>query len=118
MVMRARGSQMGRRWLAGIVLLTGSLTGCGSEFLVFDSSGSPLLISRRGFTSDDCTAQVKQDAARMGVTLKYIHIRGSLAGRSLLWPLEPGYTCEAAIGPEQNPSGSYPMPSRLPLRRS
>jgi len=54
----------------------------------------------------------------MGVTLRYIHIRGSMVGRSLLWPFEPGYACEAAIGPEQNPSGSYPMTARLPLHGS
>ncbi len=54
----------------------------------------------------------------MGVTLRYIHIRGSMVGRSLLWPLEPGYACEAAIGPVQGPSGSYPMDSRLPSRGS
>ena len=54
----------------------------------------------------------------MGVTLRYIHIRGSMVGRSLLWPFEPGYACEAAIGPEQNPSGSYPMAALLPLRGS
>lgn len=108
-----------RRWLAGIILLLlCSTAGCGSEFFVFDSAGSPLLLSRRGFTSDACVEQVKQDAVRMGVTLRYIHIRGSMAGRSLLWPLEPGYACEAAVGPEQNPSGSYPIAARLPLHGS
>lgn len=117
-MIRARNSHTRLRWFAGIALLLSSTAGCAGEFFVLDSSGSPLLISRRGFTSDGCTEQVKQDAARMGVTLRYIHIRGSLVGRSLLWPLEPGYACEAAIGPEHNPSGSYPMATRLPLRGS
>lgn len=118
--MRAISSRTKHRWLAGFasLLLLCTTAGCGSEFFVFDSSGSPLLISRRGYTSDDCTDKVKQDAARMGVTLRYIHIRGSMMGRSLLWPLDQGYACEAAIGPEQGPSGSYPLESRLPLRGS
>lgn len=106
------------RWLAGIALLLSSTAGCAGEFFALDASGSPLLVARRGFTSDSCIEQVKRDAARMGVTLKYIHVRGNMVGRSLLWPLEPGYACEAAIGPEDNPSGSYPMAARLPPRGS
>ena len=31
----------------------------------------------------------------------------ALFGRSLLWPLEPGYACEAAIGPPRGPRGVY-----------
>ena len=112
-VPRAIGSRMRIRWFAGIALLLCSTVSCGSEFFVFDSSGSPLLISRRGFTAKDCTDKVKHDAARMGVTLRYIHIRGSMVGRSLLWPIDPGYACEAAIGPVQGPSGSYPMDPHL-----
>jgi hypothetical protein len=85
-----------------------SVTGCASEFSILSASGEPLLISRRGYTADDCTKKVKDDAVRMGATLRYVHIRGSAVGRSLLWPFEPGYACEAAIGPEQGPTGIYP----------
>lgn len=117
--MHPRCSSVRFRWLAGIaLLLLCSTAGCASEFFVLDSAGSPLLLARRSFTPDGCTNQLKQDAVRMGVTLRYIHIRGSMVGRSLLWPFEPGYACEAAIGPEQNPSGSYPMAALLPLRGS
>lgn len=94
--------------LTGIMCVVCAITGCASEFSVFSASGEPLLISRRGYTPDECTGKVKDDAARMGVTLRYVHIRGNAVGRSLLWPFEPGYACEAAIGPEQGPIGTYP----------
>ncbi len=93
-----------------------SVTGCASEFSIFSASGEPLLISRRGYSPMECTQTVKDEAARMGVTLRYVHIRGSAVGRSLLWPFEPGYACEAAIGPEQGPIGSYPTHRILPRR--
>lgn len=95
-----------------------SVTGCASEFSVVGASGEPLLISRRGYTPSECTEKVKEDAARMGVTLRYLHIRGTTLGRSLLWPFEPGYACEAAIGPEQGPSGTYPGNLRILSRGS
>lgn len=95
-----------------------SVTGCASEFAVFSASGEPLLISRRGYTADECTRMVKDDAARMGVTLRYVHIRGNTVGRSLLWPFEPGYACEAAIGPPQDPIGTYPGDPRVIIRGS
>lgn len=96
------------RRLTRIICVVCSVTGCASEFSFFSASGEPLLISRRGYTSDECTQKVKDDAARLGVTLRYVHIRGSVLGRSLLWPFEPGYACEAAIGPPQGPIGTYP----------
>lgn len=99
--------------LAGSLCALLLVTGCASEFSVFSASGEPLLIARRGYSPDDCTEKVKNDAARMGVTLRYVHIRGSAVGRSLLWPFEPGYACEAAIGPEQGPIGTYPNRPRL-----
>ncbi len=98
----------GLRQLTRIICVLCSVTGCASEFSFFSASGEPLLISRRGYTSDECTQKVKDDAARLGVTLRYVHIRGSVLGRSLLWPFEPGYACEAAIGPPQGPIGVYP----------
>lgn len=96
------------RRLAGIVCVLCSVTGCANEFSFFNASGELLLISRRGDTAAECTEKVKDEAARMGVTLRYVHIRGSVPGRSLLWPFEPGYACEAAIGPPQGPIGVYP----------
>lgn len=66
------------------------------------------MISRRGYSMQDCTEKVKDEAARIGMTLRYIHVRGNLVGRSLLWPFQPGYACEAAFGPEQSPIGIYP----------
>ena len=83
-------------------------TGCAQEFALFHSnSGDPILLARRAYTSEACAETLKADAARLGVTLRYIHIRGNFAGRSLLWPLERGYACEAAIGPRQLPAGAY-----------
>jgi hypothetical protein len=108
---------MGRRRLlsrcAGVLCVLSSITGCASEFSTLNASGEPLLISRRGYSPSECTAKVKDDAARMGVTLRYVHIRGNAVGRSLLWPFEPGYACEAAIGPEQGPIGTYPGSPRI-----
>jgi hypothetical protein len=44
-----------------------------------------------------------------------VHVRGSVIGRSLLWPFEPGYACEAAAGPEGHPNGIYyNVPPRVP----
>lgn len=99
--------------LAGILCVVLPVAGCASEFSVLGASGEPLLISRRGYSPDECTVKVKDEAARMGVTLRYVHIRGNAVGRSLLWPFEPGYACEAAIGPEQSPSGAYPNSPRV-----
>jgi|GEM_PF-1788006 len=104
--------------LAGILCALLSVTGCASEFSVLSPSGEPILISRRGYSPGECTEKVKDDAARMGVTLRYIHIRGSAVGRSLLWPFEPGYACEAGIGPEQGPIGTYPSNFRILSRGS
>ncbi len=99
--------------LGGVLCVVLSVTGCASEFSVLSASGEPLLISRRGYSPSECTEKVKDDAARMGVTLRYIHIRGTAVGRSMLWPFEAGYACEAAIGPEQGPIGSYPGRPRV-----
>ena len=111
-----RGRVLGR--LGGILCVLLSVTGCASEFSVLSASGEPLLISRRGYSPGECTEKVKDDAARMGVTLRYIHIRGSAVGRSLLWPFEAGYACEAGIGPEQGPIGTYPSNPRILSRGS
>lgn len=95
----------------------GLMTGCAQEFAIFHSgSGDPILIARRAYTADACADTLKADAARLGVTLRYVHVRGNFAGRSLLWPFERGYACEAAIGPEQLPAGAYPNGMELVLK--
>lgn len=104
--------------LTGIVCVLLSVTGCASEFSVLSASGEPIMIARRGDSPSECAEKVKDDAARMGVTLRYIHIRGSAVGRSLLWPFESGYACEAGIGPEQGPIGTYPSNLRILSRGS
>lgn len=102
-----------------LCLVLGLVTGCAQEFVLFHSaSGDPLLISRRAYTSEECAEKVKEDAERLGVTFRYVHVRGNYAGRSLLWPLHPGYACEAAIGPEQPPTGAYPIGRDLILKGS
>ena len=106
------------RVFIGILLVSVGIAGCASEFTIVGSSGEPLLISRRGFTPAECTALVKGDAVQMGVTLRYIHIRGNAVGRSLLWPFEPGYACEGGIGPEQGPTGTYLQTLQFPRRGS
>jgi hypothetical protein len=106
------------RRIAYLCLILGLMPGCAEEFILHNASGNPLLISRRAYTSEGCVEKVKEDAVRLGVTLQYVHIRGNFAGRSLLWPLHPGYACEAAIGPEQPPTGAYPIGKDLALKSS
>lgn len=102
-----------------LFLAMGLLTGCANEYVMFHSeSGSPLLIARRAYSAEACTQKIKEDAVRLGVAFRYIHLRGNLAGRSLLWPFEPGYACEAAIGPEQPPIGAYPNGKNLLMKGS
>ena len=101
----------------GLFASLGLMTGCAEEFALFHStSGDPILMARRAYTSDACAEILKADAVRLGVTLRYIHVRGNFFGRSLLWPFERGYACEAAIGPEQLPAGVYPHGRELVLR--
>lgn len=93
------------------VLLLG---GCAQESTVFHSrTGQPLLVIKRASTGTACFEMMKDEAARLGVTFRYVHVKGSFFGNSLLWPFEKGYSCEAAIGPERSPSGAYPYGSPL-----
>ncbi len=93
-----------------------ALAGCADSFTVFHSrTGDPILLGRRAYSYEGCLSTMREEADRLGVTFRYVHVRGSLPGRSLLWPFEPGYACEAAIGPELPPNGIYPdVPPRLP----
>lgn len=94
-----------------IVLLLATLTvlaGCTEPFTIFHSqTGQPVIIGRRSYTYEGCFTAMREEAERLGVTFRYIHIHGSWHGRSLLWPFQPGYACEAAVGPERLPNGIY-----------
>jgi hypothetical protein len=101
-------------WLGMLVL-----TGCADEHMVLHSdTGNLLIISRRAYTSEGCVEKLTEDAARLGLTFRHIHVRGTVVGRSLLWPFEQGYACEGAIGPEQPPGGAYPIDPRLLSRNT
>jgi len=101
-----------------IILLMASmlLAGCAEPYTVFHSqTGEPIFVGRRSFTYEGCLSTMREEADRLGVTFRYVHVRGTTFGRSLLWPFEPGYACEAAIGPEGYPNGIYfNVPPRLP----
>lgn len=101
------GSVVTGKILLAILLL--SFSGCAEPFTVFHSkTGDPILLGRRAFTYNGCLETMREEAARLGVTFRTVIVRGTWVGRSLLWPFEPGYACEGAIGPEQPPSGAYP----------
>lgn len=74
-------------------------------------TGLPILVIRRAATSAGCFETMKEEAARLGVTFRYVHVKGSFFGDLLLWPFEKGYSCEAAIGPERSLRGVYPYGS-------
>lgn len=91
--------------LIGMLLLSA----CATEYDVFHSqTGEPLILSRRAYSKETCLQSIRTEGARLGVTFRYIHVKGSLFGQSLLWPLEGGYACEAGIGSEDKPRGIYP----------
>jgi hypothetical protein len=104
---------MNRLLLLALCLLA---TGCAEPFTVFHSqSGKEILVGRRSYSYEGCLATMQEEADRLGVTFRYVHVRGTTFGRSLLWPFEPGYACEAAIGPEGRPNGIYfNVPPRTP----
>jgi len=115
--MRIRFARIWQSVVSAVLL--GSLAGCADEFVVLHSvTGEPLIISRRAYNPDDCVTKVKEDASLQGVSLRFVHVRGTTFGRSLLWPFEPGFACEAAIGPEERPSGAYPIGTLVKLQRS
>ena len=97
------------RWRALFFLVVSlQLAGCAEPFTIFHSkTGEQIIVGRRAFTYNGCLSTMSEEAERLGVTFRTVVVRGSWYGRSLLWPFEPGYACEAAIGPEQLPSGFY-----------
>lgn len=95
------------------------MAGCASEYDVMHTqTGEPLLLARRAYSRESCLQQIHEEGTRLGVTFRYVHVRGSLFGQSLLWPFEGGYACEAAIGPEERPKGIYPRESSPLLART
>ena len=96
-----------KRCLVLIMILL--LAGCAESYTVFHSqTGNPIILGRRAYSHEDCLSIVREEATRLGVSLSTVHVRGSWQGRSLLWPFEPGYACEGAIGSERLPRGAYP----------
>jgi hypothetical protein len=92
-----------------LLLLVLLLTGCAESYTVFHSqTGQPILLGRRAYTYQGCLSTMREEAARLGVSLSMVQVRGSWTGRSLLWPFEPGYACDGTIGPERLPRGIYP----------
>jgi hypothetical protein len=84
------------------------LTGCAEPYTVFHSqTGEPIILGRRSYTYEGCLSTMREEAARLGLSLSTVQVKGSWEGRSLLWPFEPGYACEGAIGPERLPHGIY-----------
>jgi len=84
------------------------LAGCAESYTVFDhQTGNPIMLGRRAYSYDGCLSTMREEAARLGVSLSTVQVRGSWEGRSLLWPFEPGYACEGTIGPERLPHGIY-----------
>ena len=102
---------MNRLLVAALCLVA---AGCAEPFAMFHTqTGEQIVIGRRSYSYEGCLATMQEEANRLGVTFRYVHVRGTAFGRSLLWPFEPGYACEAAIGPESHPYGIY-TGSRIP----
>lgn len=84
------------------------MTGCAESYTVFHSqTGNPIILGRRAYSDEGCLSAIREEAAHLGVSLSTVQVKGSWQGRSLLWPFEPGYACEGAIGPARLPRGSY-----------
>lgn len=101
-----------RMGLSSILLLGVIAGGCADPFTVFhsqpkDPNGERILVARRSYSYEGCLAAMREEAQRLGVTFRYVHVRGTTFGRELLWPFAPGYACEGAIGPERPPTGTY-----------
>ena len=104
---------MMRGLLLAIILILG---GCAESYTMFHSqTGQPIMLGRRAYTYEGCLSTMHEEAARLGVSIGRVNVRGSWQGRSLLWPFEPGYACEGIIGPERLPNRIYlNVPPLLP----
>jgi hypothetical protein len=103
-----------RRVLLVVALLL--VAGCAQSFTVYHSqTGEPIILGLRAASYEGCLSTMREEAERLGVTFRRVHVRGSTVGRNLLWPFEKGYACEAAVGPEGRPNGIYlNAPPRTP----
>ena len=92
------------------------LAGCAEPYTVFHTqTGQPIILGRRAYSYEGCLSTIREEAARLGVSLGTVRVRGSWESRSLLWPFEPGYACEGTIGTEHLPRGIYlNVPPRSP----
>jgi hypothetical protein len=104
---------MTKRLILITVLL---LTGCAEPYTVFhNQTGNPIIVGRRAYSYEGCLSAIREEAARLGVSLSTVQVKGSWQGRSLLWPFEPGYACEGTVGPQRLPRGAYPnVPPLIP----
>ena len=85
------------------------MAGCAEPYTVFhNQTGNQIILGRRAYSYDGCLSTMREESARLGVSLSRVQVRGSWQGRSLLWPFEPGYACEGTIGPVRLPHGIYP----------
>ena len=102
--------------ITAILLVAVTVTGCAESFTTYHSqTGELAILGRRSFSYEGCLQTMQEEAQRLGVTLRYVYVRGTTFGRQLTWPFEPGYACEAAIGQGRPPSGNYPnVPPLLP----
>ena len=92
-----------------VVIMSCSWLAALDPYTVFHSqTGKPILLARRAYSYEGCLSTMREESARLGVSLSTVQVKGSWQGQSLLWPFEPGYYCEAAIGPERPPDGIYP----------
>ena len=91
-----------------LVVASVLLGACAESFTVFHSqTGEPIILGRRSSSYEGCLATMREEADRLGVTFRYVLVRGTTFGRNLLWPFEQGFACEAAVGPEGRPNGIY-----------
>ena len=99
-----------------LIIMVLLLAGCAESYTVFhNQTGDPLILGRRAYSNEGCLSGIREEAARLGVTFSSVQVKGSWEGRSLLWPFEPGYACEAAVGTPRLPRGAYPnVPPLLP----
>jgi hypothetical protein len=88
------------------------LAGCAEHYddlsttVFHNQTGQPIILGRRAYTYEGCLSTMREEAARLGVSLSTVQVKGSWQGQ--FWPFEPGYYCEGTIGTERLPRGIYP----------
>ena len=62
------------------------LAGCAESYTVFhNQTGQPIILGRRAYSYEGCLSTMREEAARLGVSLGTVQVKGSWEGRSLLW---------------------------------